>query len=155
MTLSSEDMPFNRHGISPDLIINPHAIPSRMTIGHLMETLVGKAAVTAGLLADATAFNGQACTEKEIGDFLAKNGYDRLGDEIMYNGQTGRKFACKIFFGPVFYQRMKHMTQDKIHARSRGPLQSLIRQPVNGRAKFGGLRFGEMERKYIFGDYVI
>lgn len=139
-----EDMPFNRDGIVPDLIINPHAIPSRMTVAHLIETLAGKVACYQGGEVYATPF----CSVV-VGDFgkaLHQLKSQRYGYECMYNGHTGLPLDHLIFFGPTFYQRLKHLSGDKIHARPRGPLQPLARQPTEGRAHEGGLRFGEMER---------
>ena len=145
LTLRHEDMPFTSDGVVPDLIINPHAIPSRMTIGHILECLLSKQCVLDGKIGNATAFNYDV-TVDTIGDALGKHGYSRTGEEVMYNGMTGEQFETKIFIGPTYYQRLKHMVDDKIHARSRGPVQILTRQPVEGRSRDGGLRFGEMER---------
>lgn len=147
MILSASDMPFTEDGIVPDIIVNPHAIPSRMTIGQLMECLLGKLCAVQGEQGDATPFRG--ATIKQISDELEKNGYDRLGNETLYNGMTGAKLHGKVFIGPTYYQRLKHMVMDKQHSRSRGPVQILTRQPVEGRAREGGLRFGEMERDCI------
>jgi DNA-directed RNA polymerase II subunit RPB2 len=149
--MNQEDMPFTLDGITPDVIINPHAIPSRMTIGQLLETLLGKAAVLEGKIGDGSAFNntdnedGRLLADK-VGDILFKNGYNRYGNERMINGQTGEMMTCHVFIGPCHYMRLKHMVIDKIHARTVGPRQILTRQPVEGRARDGGLRFGEMER---------
>ena len=148
MTYRQEDMPFTSDGIVPDIIINPHAIPSRMTIGQLMECLSGKVGALQGLLKDATAFeknNNIADLMNELSDF----GYEKHGNEILYNGFTGEKIDSAIFIGPTYYQRLKHMVSDKIHSRSKGPIQNLTRQPVEGRARDGGLRFGEMEKDCI------
>lgn len=144
ITYRQEDMPFSAEGISPDIIVNPHAIPSRMTIGHLIECLLSKVATLTGQEGDATPF--VKVTVDEISAELQKRGYQCRAFERMYNGHTGRRQNAYIFLGPTFYQRLKHMVDDKIHARARGPLQNLTRQPVEGRAKDGGLRFGEMER---------
>ncbi|KAJ1640261.1 RNA polymerase II core subunit [Pavlovales sp. CCMP2436] len=139
-----EDCPFTSEGLSPDIIVNPHAIPSRMTIGHLIECLLSKVATLTGQEGDATPFC--KVTVDEISAELQNRGYQCRGFERMYNGHTGRRQNAYIFMGPTFYQRLKHMVDDKIHARARGPLTNLTRQPVEGRAKDGGLRFGEMER---------
>lgn len=144
ITYRSEDMPFTAEGLTPDIIINPHAIPSRMTIGHLVECLLGKVSALTGDEGDATPFTD--VTVEAISQALAACGYQQRGLEVMYNGHTGRKLSAQIFLGPTYYQRLKHMVDDKIHARARGPLQILTRQPVEGRSRDGGLRFGEMER---------
>lgn len=138
------DMPFTRNGSRPDIIINPHAIPSRMTIGQLKETLLGKVLVDLGLFGDGTSFG-----ELQVGsiaDKLLELGYEAHGNELMYNGLTGQQMECNIFMGPVFYQRLKHMVNDKQHSRSIGPMVNLTRQPAEGRSRDGGLRFGEMEK---------
>ena len=144
ITYRQEDMPFSSEGVCPDIIVNPHAIPSRMTIGHLIECLLSKVATLTGQEGDATPFS--KVTVDEISAELQKRGYQCRAFERMYNGHTGRRQNAYIFLGPTFYQRLKHMVDDKIHARARGPLTTLTRQPVEGRAKDGGLRFGEMER---------
>jgi DNA-directed RNA polymerase II subunit RPB2 len=144
MTYRQEDMPFTAEGVTPDLIINPHAIPSRMTIGHLVECLLSKVGALTGTEGDATPFTD--LTVQEVSDRLRSCGYQQRGFEVMYNGHTGKKLTAQIFFGPTYYQRLKHMVDDKIHSRARGPLQILTRQPVEGRSRDGGLRFGEMER---------
>jgi DNA-directed RNA polymerase II subunit RPB2 len=138
------DMPFTKEGVKPDIIINPHAIPSRMTIGQLKETLLGKVLLELGLFGDGTSFG-----EFDINDIrkeLIKLGYESNGNELMYNGLTGEQHECSVFIGPVFYQRLKHMVNDKAHSRSNGPMVNLTRQPAEGRSRDGGLRFGEMER---------
>merc|ERR1712127_165889 len=139
-----EDMPFTKEGIIPDIIVNPHAIPSRMTIGHLIETLMGKVACQKGEHGDATPFT--TIDVKDIGAALHDYGYHKWGNEVLYNGFTGKKLNTQVFFGPTYYQRLKHMVGDKIHSRARGPVQLLNRQPMEGRSRDGGLRFGEMER---------
>ncbi|KAK3723164.1 DNA-dependent RNA polymerase II [Vermiconidia calcicola] len=144
ITYRQEDMPFTADGLTPDIIINPHAIPSRMTIAHLIECLLSKVASLTGQEGDATPFTDVTITS--ISEILKQQGFQHRGFEVMYNGHTGRKLAAQVFLGPTYYQRLRHMVDDKIHARARGPLQILTRQPVEGRARDGGLRFGEMER---------
>ncbi|EOQ99743.1 DNA-directed RNA polymerase II subunit RPB2 [Wallemia ichthyophaga EXF-994] len=144
ITYRNEDMPFTTDGITPDLIINPHAIPSRMTIGHLVECLLSKVSTLQGNEGDATPFTD--VTVESISSILQERGYQKRGLEVMYNGHTGRKLQAQVYIGPTYYQRLKHMVDDKIHARARGPVQILTRQPVEGRSRDGGLRFGEMER---------
>ena len=144
---SQEDMPFSKSGMKPDLIMNPHAVPSRMTIAQVLECLMGKAGVNMGMFGDATAFT-QFNVDK-IGDILERLGYERNCDEILYNGRTGEQLKVRIFMGPTYYQRLKHMVDDKIHSRATGPNVILTRQPVEGRSRDGGLRFGEMERDCI------
>lgn len=148
MTYHQEDMPFTQEGIVPDLIINPHAIPSRMTIGHLVECLSSKVAALKGEEGDATPFQNSESknTVESISAQLHSLGYQLRGNEVMYNGFTGKKMEVMIFLGPTFYQRLKHMVDDKMHSRGRGPMQILTRQPTEGRSRDGGLRFGEMER---------
>lgn len=138
------DMPTNEDGVKPDLIINPHCIPSRMTIGQLKETILGKILLELGLFGDGTSFN-QTPVE-HMCDELQRVGYERYGNEVLYNGMTGEQMETSIFMGPVFYQRLKHMVNDKQHSRSIGPMMNLTRQPAEGRSRDGGLRFGEMER---------
>jgi len=144
ITYRQEDMPFTADGLVPDLIINPHAIPSRMTIAHLIECLLSKVAALHAQEGDATPFTDT--TVDDVSKLLTEAGYQQRGFEVMYNGHTGRKLVAQVFLGPTYYQRLRHMVDDKIHARARGPLQILTRQPVEGRARDGGLRFGEMER---------
>lgn len=150
MTYRQEDFPFTADGITPDLIINPHAIPSRMTIGHLIECLLGKVSTLTGFEGDATPFTD--VTVEAISHELRNQGFQQRGFEVMYNGFTGRKLNAQVFVGPTYYQRLKHMVDDKIHSRARGPVQILTRQPVEGRSRDGGLRFGEMERDCLRGD---
>jgi len=144
------DMPFTSSGVKPDIIINPHAIPSRMTIGQLKETLLGKVLLELGLFGDGTSFG--EFDIKDICNELIKLGYESNGNEIMYNGLTGEQHECSVFIGPVFYQRLKHMVNDKAHSRSIGPMVNLTRQPAEGRSRDGGLRFGEMERDCLKGN---
>jgi len=138
------DMPFTQSGLKPDIIINPHAIPSRMTIAQLKETLLGKVLIELGLFGDGTSFGGLDI--KDISKELLNLGYEKHGNELLYNGLTGEQIETSIFMGPCFYQRLKHMVADKQHSRSIGPMVNLTRQPAEGRSRDGGLRFGEMER---------
>jgi len=138
------DMPFTSAGVRPDIIINPHAIPSRMTIGQLKETVLGKVLIELGLFGDGTSFGDFEI--KDICNELIKCGYEAHGNELLYNGLTGEQHEYSVFMGPVFYQRLKHMVNDKAHSRSFGPMVNLTRQPAEGRSRDGGLRFGEMER---------
>jgi len=141
------DMPFTKEGIRPDIIINPHAIPSRMTIAQLKETLLGKVLLSLGLFGDGTSFG--TLDVHTIAQKLQNVGYESYGNEVMYNGLTGEQFETNIFFGPVFYQRLKHMVNDKQHSRSIGPMVNLTRQPAEGRSRDGGFRVGEMERDVL------
>ena len=138
------DMPYTKNGLRPDIIINPHAIPSRMTIGQLKETILGKVLIELGMFGDGTSFGD--LDVKTIAEELQKVGYESYGNEIMYNGFTGEQFETSVFIGPVFYQRLKHMVNDKQHSRSIGPMVNLTRQPAEGRARDGGFRMGEMEK---------
>jgi len=142
--IPEEDMPFTQNGIRPDIILNPHAIPSRMTIAQLKETLLAKVLVHLGLFGDGTSFG--TLHVDDIRKELMKLGYESNGNEIMYDGLTGHQLECSIFMGIVFYQRLKHMVIDKQHSRGIGPMVNLTRQPAEGRSRDGGLRFGEMER---------
>ena len=142
--ISEEDMPFTHNGIKPDIIINPHAIPSRMTIAQLKETLLGKILIEVGAYGDGTSFG--TTTVPDLCKKLGSLGYESKGNEILYNGMTGEQIDTEIFIGPCFYQRLKHMVLDKQHSRSIGPMVGLTRQPAEGRSRDGGLRCGEMER---------
>jgi DNA-directed RNA polymerase II subunit RPB2 len=142
--IPEEDMPFTANGLKPDIIINPHAIPSRMTIAQLKETLLGKVLLELGLFGDGTSFGDFEIST--IIDKLNELGYESKGNELMYNALTGEQLTMNIFIGPAFYQRLKHMVNDKQHSRSIGPMVNLTRQPAEGRSRDGGLRFGEMER---------
>jgi DNA-directed RNA polymerase II subunit RPB2 len=148
MILNPEDMPQTASGIVPDIIINPHCIPSRMTIAQLMETLLSKIGCMTGCLGDGSPFN--ATTVEDLATILRdKYGMEPHGNEIMYNGYTGRMMETSIFIGPCYYQRLRHCAADKQHSRASGPLVMLTRQPAEGRARDGGLRFGEMERDCV------
>jgi len=142
--LAGIDMPYNKFGIRPDIILNPNAIPSRQTVGQLLESLVGKVAALDGYEGDGTAF--EEFNIEQVEKRLTELGYDPKGYEELYNGMTGEKLKIKIYFGPTFYQRLKHQVEDKMHARARGPRTLLTRQPPEGRSRDGGLRLGEMER---------
>ena len=141
------DMPYTESGIRPDIIINPHAIPSRMTMAQLKETLLCKVLVMLGLFGDGTSYGDMDVST--ISEKLLNIGYEKSGDELLYNGTTGTQIECNVFVGPVFYQRLKHMVSDKYHSRSTGRMVNFTRQPAEGRSRDGGLRFGEMERDAI------
>jgi DNA-directed RNA polymerase II subunit RPB2 len=152
MICPHEDLPFTGSGITPDIIINSHCIPSRMTINQLMECVLGKGCLMNGKYGDATPFTSASDNVSEkICDSLHKEGFERHGNEMMYNGMTGEPLEAQIFIGPTYYQRLKHNVSDKIHARAQGHVTTLLRQPLEGRSRDGGLRFGEMERDCIIG----
>jgi len=129
------------------MIVNPHAIPSRMTINQLLEVVLGKSSCLGGFLGDATPFQNNDINDYAL--LMKKYGYEEWGNEVMYSGINGEQLHTSIFIGPTYYQRLKYMVADKMHSRSTGPLQSLIRQPAHGRSNNGGGRIGEMERDSI------
>ena len=146
LIIPEEDMPFTADGIRPDLIINPHAIPSRMTIGQIVESLFGKVCTSYGAFGDCTAFQVKGSNYSTYAPFLVKAGFNSTGNQILYNGMTGEQIQSDIYIGPTYYMRLKHMVKDKINYRATGPRTNLTRQTVQGRANDGGLRIGEMER---------
>ena len=147
MILDEVNMPFTKDGIRPDIIINPHAIPSRMTIGHLVETVFAKLCCLEGCIGDGTVFID--FDKSKIYEELEKHNFEKHGNEILYNGRSGEQISTEIFMGPIFYYRLKHMVDDKIHGRGKGPKAQLTRQPTSGRSNDGGLRIGEMERDVL------
>ena len=149
LIIPEKDMPFTKNGEKPDMIINPHALPSRMTVGQLIETITGKFGLLNGGFIDCTAFINKNNKFKLFAELLLKDGYHTSGTEILYDGFTGKQIETEIFFGPTYYMRLKHMVKDKINFRATGPNTALTRQPVSGRANDGGLRIGEMERDVL------
>jgi DNA-directed RNA polymerase III subunit RPC2 len=146
---NQEDLPFSDNGICPDIIMNPHGFPSRMTVGKMIELLSGKAGVLTGEFKYGTAFSGDPVNE--VGDILVEHGFSFTGKECLTSGITGEQMTAYVYSGPIYYQKLKHMVMDKIHARSTGPRSALTRQPTEGRAREGGLRLGEMERDCLIG----
>jgi DNA-directed RNA polymerase II subunit RPB2 len=146
LIIPEANMPFLEDGTRPDLIINPHALPSRMTIGQIVESMFGIACTSYGGFGDCTAFQVKGSNYSTYGPMLTKAGFNHTGNHIMYDGMTGEQIQANIYMGPTYYMRLKHMVKDKINYRARGPNQQLTRQPVQGRANDGGLRIGEMER---------
>jgi DNA-directed RNA polymerase-4/5 subunit 2 len=141
---SQENFPFTKQGIVPDIVINPHAFPSRQTPGQLLEAALGKGIACVGSLRNATPFSTSSV--EAITDQLHRAGFSRWGNERVYNGRTGEVVRSLIFMGPTFYQRLHHMSEDKVKFRNTGPVHPLTRQPVADRKRFGGIKFGEMER---------
>ena len=149
LIIEEKDMPFTADGLKPDLIINPHALPSRMTIGQLLESFLGKSCAYYGGFGDCTAFGSKGPNTEIYGSILTNAGFNSSGNQILYDGQTGKQISANIYIGPTYYMRLKHMVKDKINYRARGPRTMLTRQTVQGRANDGGLRIGEMEREGI------
>ncbi|AJT79460.1 Ret1p [Saccharomyces cerevisiae YJM555] len=145
--VKQEDMPFNDQGIVPDIIMNPHGFPSRMTVGKMIELISGKAGVLNGTLEYGTCFGGSKL--EDMSKILVDQGFNYSGKDMLYSGITGECLQAYIFFGPIYYQKLKHMVLDKMHARARGPRAVLTRQPTEGRSRDGGLRLGEMERDCV------
>jgi len=155
LVIPERDMPFTKDGVRPDIIINPHAIPSRMTIGQLIECLIGKCCLELGGFGDCTAFVNRGSKVRYFGELLTRNNYHSSGNQILYNGMTGEQIESEIFIGPTYYMRLKHMVKDKINFRARGPNTALTHQPVSGRANDGGLRIGEMERDSVISHGIV
>ncbi|EPQ30816.1 uncharacterized protein PFL1_01715 [Pseudozyma flocculosa PF-1] len=149
LIVQQEDMPFTDRGVNPDVIMNPHGFPSRMTVGKMIELLSGKAGVITGTLQYGTAFGGSKVDD--MSRLLIENGYNYAGKETLTSGITGQPLECYTYTGPIYYQKLKHMVMDKMHARARGPRAVLTRQPTEGRSRDGGLRLGEMERDCLIG----
>ena len=151
LVIPEANMPFTKDGLKPDLIINPHALPTRQTIGHLVECLIGKVCTMYGGFSDCTAFNNEGSKAATYGRLLPEVGFHSSGYDVLYNGMTGEQIETEIFIGPNYYMRLKHMVKDKINYRALGPRTALTKQPVSGRANDGGLRIGEMERDGVLG----
>jgi DNA-directed RNA polymerase subunit B' len=144
LIVETADMPYSASGIVPDIIFNPHGIPSRMTMSHLIEMLAGKTGALSGRYIDGTPFEAE--DHNNLRKELASLGFREDGTETFYNGRSGEMFKAQIYVGDMYYLKLKHMVANKVHARARGPIQLLTRQPTEGRAKEGGLRLGEMEK---------
>jgi DNA-directed RNA polymerase II subunit RPB2 len=153
--LRGHDMPRTASGIVPDMIMNPHAIPSRMTIAQNLEQLLGKTAAMSGAIGDGTAFMNDGSPQEAIGALLEQHGFEKYGNEIMYNGATGEQINAAIFIGPVYGMRLKHMVEDKWQARGQGRREQRTHQPTGGRGNQGGLKIGEMDRDAILGHGVM
>ena len=149
MILPEVDMPTSANGLKPDIIVNPHAMPSRMTIGHIVETITSKLGAVYGGFGDCTAFTNKGPQHEIYGKYLLDAGLEKYGQEFLYNGMTGEQLETEIYIGPTYYLRLKHMPKDKINYRARGPRDQLTRQTVAGRANDGGLRLGEMDRDCV------
>lgn len=149
MIAPEQDVPFTVSGIRPDILFNPHGVPSRMTVGYLMDILGGKVAALSGRVVDASAFSGETIDSLE--NNLKKLGFRPDGKEVMYNGITGQRMPVKIFIGSMFYLKLKYMVADKMHARASGKIALLTRQPIEGRSRGGALRLGEMEQEALVG----
>ena len=149
MMYTQEDMPFTKDGVYPDIIMNPNALPKRMTIGQLVECSFAKMSTLLGVEFDSTPF--RKTNIRTAGEILGELGFKKSGMEVLYNGKTGEQIKADIFIGPTFYNRLKHLVKDKIHSRSNGPMQLVTKQPTEGRARDGGLRMGEMERDCMIG----
>eukprot|EP01126_Amoeba_proteus_P000424 TRINITY_DN10125_c0_g3_i1.p1 TRINITY_DN10125_c0_g3~~TRINITY_DN10125_c0_g3_i1.p1 ORF type:complete len:471 (-),score=93.49 TRINITY_DN10125_c0_g3_i1:309-1721(-) len=147
--VNQHDMPFTEQGLCPDIIMNPHGFPSRMTVGKLLELVAGKAALNMGKFGDGTIFGGDKI--EQISRDLVSKGFNYAGKDVLTSGISGETLSAYIYFGPVYYQKLKHMVADKMHARARGPKAGLTRQPTEGRSNDGGLRLGEMERDCLIG----
>lgn len=149
MLVRAHDMPRTESGLVPDFLVNPHSIPSRMTMGQLMEQIMGKVGVKIGSHVDGTAFMNEGTPAKAAGDLLEVLGFERYGNEMLYNGQTGQQIACDIFIAPIYGMRLKHMVEDKWQARDKGRKEQRTHQPTGGRGAQGGLKIGEQERDAV------